>query len=51
MLRVTRAVDKANGYVFGDLEERNIQTLLSYAMGAEFEHEAMQNITEKYVDK
>ena len=50
MLRVVRTVDKANGYVFDDLEERNIQTLLSCAVGVEFESEKIQNITEKYMD-
>ena len=32
-------VDKANGYVYGNAEERNIQRLLSCAVGAEFEHD------------
>jgi hypothetical protein len=43
-------VDKANGYVFGDLEERNIQTLLSCAVGAEFEYDKIKDIREKYMD-
>ena len=34
-----QAIDKANGYVYGSNEERNIQRLLSCAVGAEFEHE------------
>lgn len=50
MLRVMQVVDKANGYVFGDLEERNLQNLLSCAAGAEFEYEKIQNIREKYMD-
>ena len=49
MLRVTKAVDKANGYLFGDLEERNIQSLMSCAMGAEFEYEKIASVQEKYM--
>ncbi len=37
-LDVLKVVDKANGYVFGDLEERNMQTLMSCAVGADFEY-------------
>lgn len=36
MIRVLRAVDKANGYCFGDLEERNLQAMMSAAVGADF---------------
>lgn len=50
MFRLMQMVDKANGYVFGDLEERNMQQLLSCATGAEFEYEKIQNIREKYMD-
>ena len=50
MLRVTQTVDKANGYIFGDTEERNIQDLMSYAMSAEFEYEKIASVTEKYMD-
>lgn len=50
MLRVMQVVDKANGYVFGDLEDRNMQNLLSCAVGAEFEYEKIQNVQEKYMD-
>lgn len=50
MLRVMQVVDKANGYVFGDLEERNIQQMLSCAVGAQFEYEKIQNVREKYMD-
>ena len=49
MLRVTQVVDKANGYVFGDLEERNMQSLLSCAVGAEFEYEKIRLVQEKYM--
>lgn len=34
-----QAIDKANGYIYGTGEERNIQRLLSCAVGAEWEHE------------
>ncbi|XP_060558648.1 GPN-loop GTPase 2-like [Ruditapes philippinarum] len=50
MLRVMQVIDKANGYVFGDLEERNIQEMLSYAAGANFEYDKIQNVREKYMD-
>jgi len=50
MLRVLKVVDKANGYVFGDLEDRNLQEMLSCAVGAEFEYEKIQTVQEKYVD-
>ncbi|GAB1600235.1 GPN-loop GTPase 2-like [Argonauta hians] len=49
MLRVLQAVDKAVGYMFGDTEERNIQSLLSCAIGAEFEYEKIKDIQERYV--
>ena len=51
MLRVTKAIDKANGYLFGDLEERNIQSLMSCAMGAEFEYEKIASVQEKYMTR
>lgn len=34
-----QAIDKANGYIYGSGEERNIQRLLSCAVGAEWEHD------------
>ncbi|KAM9783315.1 GPN-loop GTPase 2 [Neosynchiropus ocellatus] len=37
MIGVLRAVDKANGYCFGDLEERNLQAMMSAAVGADFQ--------------
>ena len=49
MLRVMKQVDKANGYVFGQVEERDIQSLLSCAVGAEFEYEKIQHIQEKHM--
>ena len=49
MLRVTKQVDKANGYVYGDLEERNIQQLMSCAVAAEFEYEKIASVQEKYM--
>lgn len=51
MMRVMKQSDKANGYVFGDEEERNIQSLLSCAVGAEFEYEKIQSIQEKVLFK
>ena len=51
MMRVMKQADKANGYVFGDLEERNIQSLLSCAVGAEFEAEKIDRIQEKFISE
>ena len=51
MLRVMKQVDKANGYVFGDTDERSIQQLMSCAMGAEFEYEKIAQVQEKYMGK
>ena len=50
MLRVVKAVDKANGYVFGDTEERNLAALMSCAVGAEFEYEKIANVQGKYMN-
>ena len=47
---MVRTVDKANGFIFGDGAERNIQAMLSCAMGAEFEYEKIKDIREKYMD-
>ena len=40
MVQVLRTVDKANGYCFGDLEERNLQAMMSTAVGADFQFDA-----------
>ena len=48
MLRVTRAVDKANGYLFGDLEERNLQSLMSCDVAAELEYKKI-TVVQKYM--
>lgn len=37
MIQVLRAVDKANGYCFGNVEERNLQAMMSAAVGADFQ--------------
>ena len=50
LLRIVRTVDKATGYIFGDTEERNLQSLMSYAVAAEFEYEKIASIREKYMD-
>ena len=50
MLRVKNEADKANGYVYGGEEERTIQSLMSCAVGAEFQYEKIQDIREKYTD-
>nr|XP_039249999.1 GPN-loop GTPase 2-like [Styela clava]XP_039250000.1 GPN-loop GTPase 2-like [Styela clava] len=50
MLNVIRQADKANGYCFGTVEERNIQKLLSTAVGAEFEFFKSASTHEKYLN-
>lgn len=40
MIQVLQAVDKANGYCFGDLEERNLQAMMSAAVGADFQFDS-----------
>ncbi|XP_072178408.1 GPN-loop GTPase 2-like [Diadema setosum] len=51
VLHVVKTIDKANGYVFGDLEERNLQTLMSCAVGADFEFFKTASVQEKYMEK
>ncbi|KAF2366660.1 GPN-loop GTPase [Trinorchestia longiramus] len=48
LLNVMKAVDKANGYIYGNKEERNIQRLLSCAVGATSEHERLGEVRDKY---
>ncbi|KAK7116210.1 GPN-loop GTPase 2-like [Littorina saxatilis] len=50
MLRVKNLADKANGYIFGKEEERTMESLMSCAMGAEFEYSKIQDIREKYTE-
>lgn len=50
VLQVMNSIDKANGYVYGTGEERNIQKLLSTAVGADFQYFKTADIQEKYVD-
>uniref|UniRef100_A0A3Q3WRD8 GPN-loop GTPase 2 n=1 Tax=Mola mola TaxID=94237 RepID=A0A3Q3WRD8_MOLML len=49
MIQVLRAVDKANGYCFGDLEERNLQAMMSAAVGADFQFDSTLRVQERYV--
>lgn len=49
MAQVLRTVDKANGYCFGDLEERNLTAMMSAAVGADFQFNATLGVQEKYV--
>ncbi|KAA0202147.1 hypothetical protein HAZT_HAZT009804 [Hyalella azteca] len=48
LINVMKAVDKANGYIYGNKEERNIQRLLSCAVGAEFDHERIGKVRDLY---
>ncbi|XP_025899180.1 GPN-loop GTPase 2 [Nothoprocta perdicaria] len=49
MRRVMQAVDKANGYCFGDQEHRSLEALMSTAMGADFHFTSTLAVQEKYV--
>lgn len=48
MLRLKNTIDKANGYIFGSGEQRNIQALLSSAVGAEYEYERTGFLRDTY---
>ncbi|XP_028836869.1 GPN-loop GTPase 2 [Denticeps clupeoides] len=50
MAQVLRTVDRANGYCFGDLEERNLQAMMSAATGADFHFDFTMGIQEKYTE-
>ncbi|XP_012537753.2 GPN-loop GTPase 2 [Monomorium pharaonis] len=46
LLQVKNAVDKANGYIFGGNEPRDVQTLLACAVGAVSETEKISSLDE-----
>jgi hypothetical protein len=48
LLRLKNTIDKANGYIFGSGEERNIQSLLSSAVGAEYEQQRTGFLRDAY---
>ena len=51
MLRLLKSVDKCNGFVFGTVEEdRSLQSLMSCAVGAEFEYDKIKDIREKFME-
>ncbi|NWI79845.1 GPN2 GTPase, partial [Dryoscopus gambensis] len=49
MRQVMQAVDKANGYSFGDQEQRSLEALMSAAVGADFHFSSTLAVQEKYV--
>uniref|UniRef100_A0A8D0HS66 GPN-loop GTPase 2 n=1 Tax=Sphenodon punctatus TaxID=8508 RepID=A0A8D0HS66_SPHPU len=49
MHQVIQAVDKANGYSFGDTEHRSLEALMSVAVGADFQFTSALAVQEKYV--
>ncbi|NXJ70930.1 GPN2 GTPase, partial [Rostratula benghalensis] len=49
MRQVMQAVDKANGYSFGDREQRSLEALMSAAVGADFHFTSTLAVQEKYV--
>ena len=46
---VRAAIDKANGYVFGAGEENHMVSLLSTAVGAQFQGEFSGTISERFL--
>ncbi|NWV01706.1 GPN2 GTPase, partial [Upupa epops] len=49
MRQVMKVVDKANGYSFGDQEQRSLEALMSAAVGADFHFTSTLAVQEKYV--
>ncbi|NXG59475.1 GPN2 GTPase, partial [Hemiprocne comata] len=49
MRLVVQAVDKANGYSFGDQEHRSLEALMSAAVGADFHFTSTLAVQEKYL--
>ncbi|NXW45544.1 GPN2 GTPase, partial [Nyctiprogne leucopyga] len=49
MRQVMQAVDKANGYSFGDQEHHSLEALMSAAVGADFHFTSTLAVQEKYV--
>lgn len=49
LLRLKNLIDKANGYVYGAGEEKNVNTLMACAVGAENEFSRMSNDVDPYV--
>ncbi|XP_055642129.1 GPN-loop GTPase 2 [Toxorhynchites rutilus septentrionalis] len=50
LVRLKNAIDKANGYVYGAGEEKNVNTLLACAVGAETQTERMEKDIDLYRD-
>lgn len=52
MIEVMKSVDRANGYLFGDLEDNkgNFSQLMSSAVGTDFEFFRTAAIQEKYME-
>lgn len=50
MRQVIKAVDKANGYCFGDGEQRTLEVMMSAAVGADFQFTSTLGIQDKYVE-
>ena len=47
LLRVQKQADKANGYVFGAGEEKNVLSLLACAAGIDYEDETLRFLNNK----
>lgn len=46
-MKVQREADKANGYIFGAGEEKNVQCLLACATGVEYENDMLHLFGER----
>ncbi|XP_069478975.1 GPN-loop GTPase 2 [Ambystoma mexicanum] len=50
MRNVIKAVDKANGYCFGDAEKRTLEAMMSAAVGADFQFTSTLAVQDRYVE-
>ncbi|XP_039596175.1 GPN-loop GTPase 2 [Polypterus senegalus] len=50
MVQVMKTIDKANGYCFGDMEQRSLEALMSAAVGADFHFSSTLAVQEKYLE-
>lgn len=46
-----KVIDKANGYIFGETEQRSMYNLMSTAYGAEFEYFKTADVRERYMSE
>lgn len=49
-MKLIKIVDKCNGYGFGSLGDHSMESLMSCAVGAEYEYGKIKDVREKYID-